>query len=406
MIRWIALLVTLTVVSAFVLYSAGNISWEVKRVGGTSGPVYEPYVAVDGAGSLHMTYYTEGTLIHAVRTQDGWERSTVVSASVVRTSPLAFDPSGHPHICYQVLAEGSRFPSLMHAEQDGSVWIDSMVSNSSYPGSQSIFVDAASVVHIAFVRENDVIYSNNSDGYWVETTLFEYPGEFNWQLVDSGTTSITVDNAGQPHVAVSYNRGSIGVFSHEGGNWSRHTIFNWGLTFDSVSITSDGSGRLLVSYWGYPSGEFGLMGLMLASRNAGTWDVESVHARADVNVNEFMCALTVGEDGQIRIAVWEAGSDGITLGVYRQSGGNWDFDKVIEYGDHEYFSPSRISICVDEGGHTVLPIGRGAVEYADDSPGFLYSLYAVLPLALASYAVGLLVWGAFLIALRTRSPRS
>lgn len=98
----VALVLVMVIVTAFVLYSAATVEWKTNRVDRTDGPVYWPYVAADGDGALHMTYYVNGYLIHSALTDEGWEHSTVAEAPIWGTSPIVFDSDGAPRICYQV----------------------------------------------------------------------------------------------------------------------------------------------------------------------------------------------------------------------------------------------------------------------------------------------------------------
>jgi len=408
-VRWAALGVVLVLVSAFVLYSAGGVEWQVERIEGTSGTVYWPFVAVNDTGSLHMTYYVVGSLVYAMQTEHGWERSVVTTDMIRGVSPLVFGPTGDPHICYHVWSEGSSYesPTLVHAEKTGDDWTRSTISNNSYQGSQSIALDANGKAHVAFVRAGDVVYANNSNGHWVETTLIDEP-EYDGPSPPSnrGMTSIAVDQSGHPHVAVGYDSHFVGVFSEAGGSWNLSTLYNWGLTYDSVSMAIDGNGKILVVYWGYPLGEPIQGGVMLATRDSGIWEVSPILIRTDVIHSVFRCALSVDRIGQIRIAIEGSGSAGSFLGALEQSRGVWEFSKVVDYGEYQPYLDLQLSICSNDEAHTIVPVSRGLAEYATDSPDLPYRLYTVLPLALASYIVGLLIWSVVLAVLRVVSRRT
>lgn len=406
-----SLFLMLAIVTAFVLYSASRVDWQIRRAYEVEEYVYGQYVGADQNGVLHMTYSAEystlgGALIHAVQTENGWNHEAVASGAIDAV-PLAFDPEGHPHICYQTYDEGERFPSLMHIEYNGSQWTSSMVRNTSYPGSHSVFVDSAGVVHVAFISQDDIVYANDSAGMWTETTLFDVD-TFIPDFARYGVTSVVADGSGNVHVAVTYNGASVTVFSNEGNVWNSSRLFDWDGTFRAVDIACDHVGNFLVSYWGYPLGRPDLRGLMLASKIAGSWDLESVDPEVDGEVSLVGCALYVDSDDRVQMAVLEREVDGpMVNAVYRQVGEAWVSETVWEYSDwSESLGRSQLSMCVDQEGDTVIPITRGFVEYADDSPDLGYSLGRVGLMALAGYCIGFLVWGATLVGLRFAKTRT
>lgn len=405
-----SLVLVIVLVSAAVVYAAMDVEWRIGRV--RDGDASWPFVAVDGSGSLHMTYTVDDSLIYSSLTEDGWEESVIVTGAVSGTSPLVFDGSGNPHVCYQLEDRdnetGPLVFSLTYAELVGEEWTSSVISETIYPDSESIAVDTEGTVHVAFVSMGDVVYVNDRDGSWEETLLIEHPDAPEYILmVNSGATSVAVDQSSNIHVAVAYNRGYVGVFSDEGSGWTEHTLFAWDLTYDSVSLVARDDGVLQVAYYGYPLSSPSLMGLMTGTRMMDVWQVEPVAGVAS-SPNDFTCALTMDEDCNPLIAWRESGPDGSNIRVSTQVEGTWQSPIVVGNEELVTYHCGLFSACLDADGSTFVPVDRGAAEYVTDSMSFSDRISSVRLLAIMAYAGGLLLWAAAVLVSRwalNREPK-
>lgn len=402
----VALVVIVAVVTSFVLYSAARVEWKVDRVDGTYDEVQWPYIATDDTGTLHMTYYVNGSLIHSALTDDGWEHSNIVEASIWGASPIVFDSAGTPHICYQVEDETSTSSPnnyiLMHAEKADGEWISSVVSSMALKGSHSMALDASGNAYVAFIRSGYLFCANDTSGDWQETLLLGLTYASNY-----GMTSIAIDASGHPYVAVGSNSGFVGVCSDVGGSWNLTTLFNWDLTYNSVSIDISDDGTVLVCYWGYPVGEPDKRGVMLATRGPGGWAVEPVYT-PESDTNEFRCSISATEGGSVKIAVERCDDRDCWLAVITSCEGGWAYSDVIGPYDNLPYSmyQSQLSICSSEDGHTIVPVTRGFAEYATDSLNFSDRLSSVSLVALAGYSIGLVIWVVVLRVVRVFSDRA
>ena len=275
-----------------------------------------------------------------------------------------------------------------------------MISDISYQDSESIAVDDDGTVHVGFVSLGSVIYANDRDGYWEVTLLVEHPDAPDDILMGvSGATSVAVDGLGNPHVAVGYNRGYIGVFSDEGSGWTEHALFNWDLTYDSVSLSANADGTLRVAYYGYPLSSPSLKGLMMGTRSMDVWQVEPV-ASMSSSPNEFTCALTADQDDNPQIAWREFGQDREGICVSRQGEGAWCTTTVVGSDGLIQYHCGLLSVCLDAHGSTFVSVYRGAAEYVTDSVTFLDGISSVWPRAVVAYAGGLLLWVATVLVAR------
>ncbi len=407
----VALVVIVSVVTSFVLYSAAKVEWKVDRIDGTYYEVQWPYVATDDTDTLHMTYYMNSSLIHSALTDDGWVHSTVVDDSIFGASPIVFDGAGNPHICYMVEGGDSAYSSLnwtlVYAKKVADDWTRSVISSVALEGSHSMALDASGNAHVAFVRSGDIVYANNTNGSWEETLLLDHPdAPENILASNFGMTSIAIDASGHPHVAVGYNRGFVGVYSEVSGNWNLTTLFYWDLTFNSVSMDVSDNGTLLVGYWGYPVGEPDKRGVMLATKDPDGWAVEPVYT-PESDTDEFRCSISAANGGFVKIAVERRDDRDCRLAVITSCEGGWEYSEVIGPYNNPHYSmyQSQLSICSGEDGHAIVSVSRGFAEYATDSLDFSDRLSSVSLIALAGYSIGLVVWVVVLRVVRVFSNR-
>ena len=401
----VALVLAMAIVTSIVLYSAARVEWKIDRFDRTDSPIYWPYVATDDAGTLHMTYYVNHRLVHSTLTDEGWEHSNVTEAPIWGASPIMFGSDGAPHICYQVEDETSSSNNcvLRHARMVDGEWWFSTVSNTSVKGSHSMALDASGNAHIAFIQPGGFVYANRTSDGWQRTYLLEQPISSD----NYGMTSIAIDASSHPHVAVGYNQGFVGVFSEVGDSWNLTTLFNWDMTKNSVSIDIGEDGTIVVCYWGYPAGGLVDHGVMLASKGPGGWAVVTVYTPQSYT-SEFRCSISAADGGIVKIAVERDGDSGRSLAVITSSEGGWEYSEVMEPYDHPTHSmwQCQLSICSDEDEHTIVPVNRGAAEYATNSLDLSDRLSAVSFIALAGYSIGFVIWVIVMRIVRVLSNRT
>jgi hypothetical protein len=265
-------------------------------------------------------------------------------------------------------------------------------------------LDQDGSAHIAFVRCADVIYSTEANGSWEEVTLIDHPDAPEYILAtSSGSTSICVSQSGDVHVAVGYNMGFVGVFSNEGQEWVQSNLFNWDLTFDSVSIDAGADGSVAVAYHGYPAGEPNLRGVMLATRDSSGWNLDS--AAPTEGVSLFKCALALDTNGLATIAWRDEGNQGSFLRVSEQTDDGWKQSVVSESGRLSSTSRSQLSICELADGTTILAVDTGEAEYATDSVSLSDGLSSVWYLVPLCYGGGRLIWALATLTFRSMRGR-
>jgi len=386
-----SLVLVLVLVSTAVVYAAMDVDWRVERV--REGSASWPFLAVDVGGTLHMTYYSNGSLYYSTQTDDGWDDSVIVTGAVHWTAPVAFDADGDPHVCYQIAKTASdpNNYTLECAEWAGGEWTSSIVSADTYPGSESMAIGPDGVTYVAFVRLGDLICADDRNGSWDEDVLVDHPDAPRYILEgNTGSTSIAIDASGNVHVALGYNQASVIVFSDGPSDWNRSIILSSLLTFNSVSLLARDDGALLLAYYAYPT-DPEQVGLWMATRTSGAWVMEPVSAARDLN--SFTCSLTVDHDGAPVIAWYGSGLTGSHIMMSRQTGDGWESCVVIDSDDLSIDYRASTTVCVDAEGTILISVNRGAAEFVTDSVSFAEGLSAVRFLAVGYFAMGLLVWG-------------
>lgn len=397
LVRVGAFVVVIVIVTTFVLFAAGKVEWKIVRVNNLVGREYWPFVAADESGSLHMTYYVNGTLIHSAHTEDGWEHSVIAYGSVSGVSPVVFDGAGTPHICYQI--EGGNASDLdwnytvILAKKVSNEWVSSIVTSSSGRGSHSIALDASGNSHIAFFRSSSCVYANNAIGSWTETLLWDasnYSGTVGYRDI-FGVTSVAIDESGHPHVAFVRDAYLVGVYSEIDGAWNLTTLDYYGGTYNSVSVDIGVEGTVHVGYWGYAAGSWEHPGLMLATRANGDWLVSPVYE--DVSYPyAFRCSVVAASEGVVKIAVELANATGEHLGVWTSGEDGWGYSEAHSFFDLVSTDRAQMSMCLIGDGSTIVPVSRGHAEYATNSLDFTDRLSSVSLIALGSYFIGVVTW--------------
>jgi len=160
-------------------------------------------LALDAAGYPHICYFDrdngEPKLKYAKWTGSAWSIEIVDSAfKFYSDASIALDADGYPHISYYgyVIISNRYVPVLKYAKWTGSTWSIENVDLTDYfdfdVRSTSIALDAAGYPHICYCDEVDEILKY---ARWTGST-------WSIETVDSATyASIALDAAGYPHIS-------------------------------------------------------------------------------------------------------------------------------------------------------------------------------------------------------------
>jgi hypothetical protein len=220
--------------------------WTDTQVDPSTALHRDPALAVDGAGTVHISYLdsSSGDLMYAERPAAGsWTITNVdTGAAGAHTgwgSSIAIDSAGGVHISYRDTTNHE----LRYAHRTpAGVWSTETIEGGHWNGRTSIAVDAAGGVHVA--NESDVPRGvrycyKPAGGAWVATTA--------WSVARSDQASLVLDAAGEPHLAFADVDGRQGLYGRRvGGTWTFETF----LTGDvgRVSLGVDAAGGVHVSY--------------------------------------------------------------------------------------------------------------------------------------------------------------
>ncbi|MEW6182914.1 MAG: hypothetical protein AB1500_07020 [Bacillota bacterium] len=232
-----AVVFALALVAAFTDGVAAAGAWNIETVdsGGSVGKWTS--MAIDPAGSSHISYYdrTNGDLKYARQDGGAWviEFAKQAGANVGKSTSVALDASGYPHISY---CTGGTPTKLMYAYKDASGWHSELVWGGTVDVGEynSIAVDADGYPHISFYNsQGRLIYAYKDAGGW------HFEGVDASVNVGGAWNSLVLDSAGNPHI--SYKR--ITCWSKRTYNWTlKRWIYKEWLEHNLAYAYRDGAG--------------------------------------------------------------------------------------------------------------------------------------------------------------------
>lgn len=179
----------------FLRYASWNGStWVTESVDNQTLISRYEDLAFDPLGDPHISYFGNGTLLCAVRTDGGWTHEVVdPTESAGEFSRIRFDSLGVAHIAYYVQSNRT----LMYATEGAKGWALSVVDSEGDDGYDlSLALDAADRAQLAYYQRSTgfLRYAIQVGNGWLRET------------VDTGNvvgwyTGIAVDAFGLPHIS-------------------------------------------------------------------------------------------------------------------------------------------------------------------------------------------------------------
>ncbi len=246
-------------------HSSVGLRYASDRSGTWSAEVVDPAakgnpsLAVDSAGTVHMSYFADGALHHAMGSAGAWNIETIDDTATGESS-LALGALERPVMLYPA-ADGIRY-----AERKPDGWHVVLI----FAGDT-----AAPSLHIAGGLSASFAAANTGagDGVWVGR-YNEAEAAWGFELIAAGSpvasTSIARDVSGALYVAYSLLQRPLGphVASSVGGGWSTEPVGDGQVAW-SVSVATSPAfpGRVNLAYDD--------LVIRYAVREGGTWQVSS-----------------------------------------------------------------------------------------------------------------------------------
>ena len=298
-------------------YARGGLGdWSVETIDTREAVLKDDGIAVDAQGRVHVAYYWNNredplqprfSVSHAVRTDEGWVRTTLASPSVLAGITLALDPEGRPRVGWlkslEFLDDAAHSPDegpAVLASFDGVGWSQSDLPVDGMP--YDLHVDAAGVSHLLVYSGGDSTtapatrYLTDASGSWSEETL---PDELSYaRLSVHGDGPVHVaDLAGpnaEPRVLRHFVRASTGwetdsLLEDDGGSFARERLH--------LRAGPDGAVHILFVEQQQETWDGGSDRWMV-SLVGGTWTREVIATREDSAEIE---AVAVGPDGVVHV---------------------------------------------------------------------------------------------------------
>jgi hypothetical protein len=258
------MILSLVLVVTQTLAETGASAWQIEIV--DQAGCWYPSLALDSAGSPHISYGAAGELKYARHDGSAWQPELVEDqpGATGWYSSLALDTLDAPHISYY----SPYSSSLMYAHYITPSWqIETVGSAYNQGGKTALALDSANLPHIAYWDNTNrqVGYTHFDNVNWLFDPIATIPtgGQ-------SVSLAIDLDSADRPHVCYyDYDTGMLKYVYHNGAAWSSETVdddvFYNG---QGCSIALDSQDRPHISYRD--------LGLMYARRSGSAWQTTVV----------------------------------------------------------------------------------------------------------------------------------
>jgi hypothetical protein len=269
-------------------------TWMRSTVDATAGAWGGSSIAVDGGGTVHVSYFdaARGALRYATDAGGAWAAVTVATAGGA-VNALALDADGRPRIAYS--GDPNIAAPLMLATTVSGPW-------------QSEFVAPGPVRRVSIALAGGQTDIGHAAGDGVSCAVLHerlMAGQWTESVVATAATCsavMAIDSAGVVHLAYMTRSPQFALMhaSNAGGGWTVTQVdaFYW-IARDEVSIAVDAAGHVHLSYVDHS----GL--LKHATQRSGAW------TRTWVDAHVAGSALQVGRDGRPRIAYAVAATGGL-----------------------------------------------------------------------------------------------
>jgi hypothetical protein len=289
-----------------------------------------PSVGIDGAGTLHVAWVEEGTLVYATNGSGDWVPEDVDDRADLGAT-IAVEADGTPHIAFVEIDGHGRLAVLRAGE-----WAIQLFADAVEPWSLSLDLDAEGAAHLTYFDDaRELVYASFAGAVEsTEVVAGEYAG--------SGT-SLAIDSSGSAHVALHAD--GFSYVTNRSGEWEVARGVAAAAAAALALDPEDGVHAALVGD--------GLIHATLTAPDEWTFDTVTHEVTGAPH-------LAIDEDGMAHIAYETASDDfGPNVRYVTNAGGEWRGHVV-----HSAFA-FQPSIAVDADGlpHVVYEtVGEGGNE--------------------------------------------
>lgn len=340
-------------------------------VGGFSarsiGEGVKPDVALAPDGTPGITYLLEdlsGFIAYA-DAASGWTPDQVVEGYFYGPIGLAYAPDRVPHIGYHD-HQDTKFledkGDLTVARRDGTSWTIEAARDDGHDGWDSTIVigpdgvvRAAGIDPEQFESTDGVEYYELVDGKWDVTAIGSGPVAYEFNV------SLAVDPNGNP--ALTYydtTETDLKYASRQDGTWSIETVDTGGDVGRYSSLAFDSTGNPHISYLRLEDTTTATV--RYGTRTGGTWTTADVGSLTDLRIGftgaRRVTAVAVGPDDQPTVAY----SDESVVKLATSDGSAWSQMTLVEAGDRPLGQLVSLQLSADGIPHLAI------FEVTNESP--------------------------------------
>ncbi len=343
-----------------------------------------PSIAVDGSGNLHVvwadntngTWGTDYEIMYANYTSAGWSNATVISDDATGWNDgISYDPQiaidgiGNLHVVWddETIGEWGTDSEIMYSNNTGAGWSNATVISDDATGwnnqtseKPSIAIDGIGNIHVVWDDDTDgtwgndreIMYVTRTGAGWSNATVISDDAT-GWNDGVSSNPTIAIDAVGNEHVVwedttngewgtdteIMY---AINIFA----GWSNATVisddatgWNDGTSWHSA-ITIDYNGNLHVVWEDQTDGEWGSdTEIMYVNYTAAGWSNATVISDDATGWNtgpSYNPSIAVYSYVKVHV-VWEDYTDG-----------EWGTDTEIMYVNYTVAGWSNITVISDD----------------------------------------------------------
>ena len=298
--------------------------WTIETVDTSADIGRSTGIALDSSGNPHIVYGDDdaGSVKYATRSGGSWTIE-VIEASIGRQRTpygIAIDSNGVPHVCYGQAGDQDQ---VKYANRSGGSWSTEIVDATvgSYPYCD-IAVDDSDVPYISYLNGANVKCAYKNGSWTIETA-----GSKGHAHIFKGRTRIAIDCDGYPHIAFVYvdpispYDPSVKYTYRDIGGWS----------------VDEGVGEAAAESWlggmvldgdDYPHISYSITGaLKYAYKDAAGWTLEV----ADSSHNTYEDGIALDSDGYPHIS-YDVESPSYDLWYAHKDADGWNTE-MVDDGD-------------------------------------------------------------------------